>query len=78
MQEFHDLGFVHLDLKPDNISILQLKSDESDNLDITLKLIDVGMFKLKNEEILEQTGGTVLSQSLSFLTFMSYEHGIYC
>ena len=78
MQEFYDLGFVHLDLKPDNISILQLKSDESDNLDITLKLIDVGMFKLKNEEILEQTGGTVLSQSLSFLTFMSYEHGIYC
>ena len=78
MQEFYDLGFVHLDLKPDNISILQSKSDESDNLDITLKLIDVGMFKLKNEEILEQTGGTVLSQSLSFLTFMSYEHGIYC
>ena len=78
MQEFYDLGFVHLDLKPDNISILQLKSDESDNLDITLKLIDVGMFKHKNEEILEQTGGTVLSQSLSFLTFMSYEHGIYC
>ena len=78
MQEFHDLGFVHLDLKPDNISILQLKSDESDNLDITLKLIDVGMFKLKNEEILEQTDGTVLYQSLSFLMYMSYEHGIYC
>ena len=78
MQEFHDLGFVHLDLKPDNISILQSKSDESDNLDITLKLIDVGMFKLKNEEILEQTDGTVLYQSLSFLMYMSYEHGIYC
>ena len=46
MQEFYDLGFVHLDLKPDNISILQLKSDESDNLDITLKLIDVGMVEL--------------------------------
>ena len=41
MQGFHDLRFVHLDLKPDNISILQSKPDELNNLDITLKLIDV-------------------------------------
>ena len=77
VQEFHDLTFVHLDLKPDNISTLQSKPDELNNLDITLKLIDVWMFKHKNEETLEQTSGSVLYQYPSFLTYMSYEHGVY-
>ncbi|MEM9073514.1 MAG: protein kinase [Myxococcota bacterium] len=66
----HDLGFVHRDLKPDNIFLLDLPNDDS-----FPKLLDFGFVKLTSTDSAETTVDVLTRSGIAFGTpaYMSPE-----